>query len=184
MIAHPTLIVVAHRPAYTSDQPRAALVHDWRHLQALAETAVQSGLPTLCVIPASLGPLPVALPANCTVLEHRAQPAWAIEPGIAQAVQATANSPGWLILPSQGAVPSCATIHAVAEALKTNPMAAPSVRGLRACPLGFGPEFYSELIRLQDGGGLDRLLARYPHVDVSMDAMPGHLAPPPMARHH
>mgnify|MGYP006166333895 CR=1 FL=1 len=183
MIAHPTLIVVAHRPADTSEHAKAAQVHDWRHLQALAETGVQSGLPTLCVIPASLGPLPVALPALCTVLEHRAQPAWAIEPGIAQAVQATANSPGWLILPSQGAIPSCATIHAVAEALKTNPMAAPSVRGLRACPLGFGPEFYSELIRLQEWGGLDRLLARYPHVDVSMDLLQSSTLPSTMQHH-
>ena len=53
----------------------------------------------------------------------------------------------------------------------------PTHQGLPCYPIGFGAEFYSELIRIQSGQDLTRLLARYPSADVAVDMVDAPLRP-------
>lgn len=164
----PTLIIVATSAARPVARPWADSVHDWRHLQALAEAGTHSGLPTLCVLPPHRGSMPIELPASCLVMEAP-QGLAADGLGLAHAVQATAQSMGWLVLPTQGTVPAPHTIQAVAQALLRHPLAAPSHGGARGLPLGFGAELYSELVRIRQFQDLEKLMLRYPYADVGAD---------------
>lgn len=171
MIAQPTLIVIASPLLASSPASQAMSAYDWHHLQDLVGLGAQVSLPTLCLLPPGLGaPPPVDLPASCMLLSANLDGTGLSGAGIAQAVEATAQSAGWLLLPMQGPLPRAATVKAVAEALRSHPMAAPSHGGRRGHPLGLGAEFYSELIRLKHLRDLDRLMARYPHVDIQSEA--------------
>ncbi|MFN3913750.1 MAG: hypothetical protein ACK4K3_02310 [Aquabacterium sp.] len=177
----PTLIIVATSAARPVDRPWADSVHHWRHLQALAEAGTHSGLPTLCVLPPHRGSMPIELPASCLVMDAP-QGLAADGLGLAHAVQATAQSMGWLVLPTQGMVPTPHTIQAVAQALLHHPLAAPSHGGARGLPWGFGAELYSELVRVRQFHDLEKLMLRYPYADVTADhpgIRPASAAPPP-----
>lgn len=164
----PTLIIVATSAAPPMGRPWADTVHDWRHLQALAEAGTHSGLPTLCVLPPHRGSLPIELPTSCLVMESPLGLA-TDGLGLVRAVQATAQSVGWLVLPTQGTVPTPHTIRAVAQALLRHPLAAPSHGGTRGVPLGFGAELYSELVRIRQFQDLEKLMLRYPYADVATE---------------
>jgi CTP:molybdopterin cytidylyltransferase MocA len=183
MLDQPALIIVATSAAPPMARPWADTVHDWRHLQALAEAGTHSGLPTLCVLPPHRGGMPIALPTSCLVMES--PPGLAADGlGLAHAVQATAQSMGWLVLPTQGTVPAPHTIQAVAKALLRHPLAAPSQGGARGIPLGFGAELYSELVRVRQYQDLEKLLLRYPYADVTADSpIVRHTTAPSIPRH-
>ena len=171
MFAQPTLIVIASPLWASSPATQAMSAYDWHHLHDLVGLGTQVGLPTLCLLPPGLGaPPPIDLPPSCLLMSAPLDGSSLSGAGIAQAVEATAQSAGWLLLPMQGALPRAATVKAVAEALRSHPMAAPSHGGRRGHPLGLGAEFYSELIRLKHLRDVDRLLARYPHVDIQSEA--------------
>lgn len=171
MIAQPTLIVIASPLLASSPATQAMSAYDWHHLQDLVGLGTLAGLPTLCLLPSGLaGPPPVDLPPSCLLMSAALNGASLDGAGIAQAVEATAQSAGWLLLPMHGVLPRATTVKAVADALRSHPMAVPSHGGRRGHPLGLGAEFYSELIRLKHTRDLDRLVARYPHADIQSEA--------------
>ena len=57
---------------------------------------------------------------------------------IAASVRATANAPGWLVLPADLPLVLPATLRAVAQALTEDGAAQPVYRGERGHPMGFG----------------------------------------------
>jgi len=158
----PTLIIVATSAAPTTARPWADTVHDWRHLQALAEAGTHSGLPTLCVLPPHRGAPPVELPNACLLMDAPRDLTRSCL-GLAEAVQATACSSGWLVLPANnGNVPRPQVIQAIANALQIHTLVAPMINGTVGLPAGFGTEFYSELTRVQTLHDLEKLMVRYP----------------------
>jgi hypothetical protein len=100
---------------------------------------------------------------------------------VGQAVQACPQSNGWLMMPTPMYSLHVATLKALGQAVCGSPMVCPSYRMQAGYPLGFSTEFYSELVRLQSGGDLRRLLSRYPLVQVDVDdpgVIPGCAVPP------
>ena len=56
---------------------------------------------------------------------------------IGAAVRATAQAPGWLVLPADLPLVQASTLRAVADALQVHPAVVPVVRGRRGHPVGF-----------------------------------------------
>lgn len=174
--AQPTLIVALLRARHQSwplqDGPGAMRAH----LADTVRSAVSSGLPTVCVLPFGFAEFAGELPAECRVMEPSHHPSQS-EGGsyaLARAIQATAHSPGWLILPASSHRTSTAAILAVARAVREHPLAMPISTGLPTPPFGFGAEFYSELIRVNTDQDLLRLLSRYPAINVGVDGESDH----------
>lgn len=89
---------------------------------------------------------------------------------IAEAVLARPHSEGWLVLPANMPDIQPETLRLLAEGLSSFSLVFPQYKGLRGYPVGFGPEFFSELIALQvHERGTQRLLARYPGHAVDVD---------------
>ena len=79
------------------------------------------------------------------------------------------HSPGWLVLPGMLQVRP-ATLWRLADDLAAFSLVFPEYQGLRGYPVGFGPEFFSELMALQfHERSTQRLLARYPGHAVEVD---------------
>jgi molybdenum cofactor cytidylyltransferase len=89
--------------------------------------------------------------------------------GVAVAVIASAQSPGWLLLPADMPLLQTSTLKLMGQAVLQDPLVFPEYRHLRGHPIGFSAEFYSELIRLQRERDLQRLLAQYPARGVDVD---------------
>lgn len=89
--------------------------------------------------------------------------------GVAAAVSASAQSPGWLLLPGDMPLLHTDTLMAMRDAMALHPVVFPEYRQRRGHPIGFSSEFYSELIRLQSERDLQRLLAKYPAHGVTVD---------------
>lgn len=82
---------------------------------------------------------------------------------VASAVLARPHSPGWLVLPGSSLHVQPETLRRLADDLAAFSLVFPEYKGLRGYPVGFGPEFFSELMALQfHERGTQRLLARYP----------------------
>ncbi len=89
---------------------------------------------------------------------------------IAEAVLARPHAEGWLVLPANMPDIQSETLRLLAEGLSASSLVFPQYKGLRGFPVGFGPEFFSELIALQvHERGTQRLLARYPGHAVDVD---------------
>ncbi|MES2887421.1 MAG: NTP transferase domain-containing protein, partial [Pseudomonadota bacterium] len=78
--------------------------------------------------------------------------------------------PGWLVLPGSMLRVHPATLRRLADDLAAHSLVFPEYKGLRGYPVGFGPEFFSELMALQlHERSTQRLLARYPGHAVEVD---------------
>lgn len=88
---------------------------------------------------------------------------------IAAGVAATANAPGWLVLPADMPLIQPATLQRVARQLAGHPVVFAQYQGRRGHPVGFSAELYSELIALTGDEGAKRLVARYPAHAVLVD---------------
>ena len=88
---------------------------------------------------------------------------------IAAGVNATLNSPGWLILPADMPMVEPATLKLIAAALREHPVAYPQYLGRRGHPVGFSAELYPELSQLQGDAGARRVVARYPAHALDVD---------------
>lgn len=88
---------------------------------------------------------------------------------IAAGVMARPNAAGWLVLPVERSMVLPSTLLRVAHALVECPIAYAQRHGSQCCPVGFGVDLYSELIRLRGDEGARRLLARYPSCAVDVD---------------
>ncbi|NBD20591.1 hypothetical protein GTZ97_07920 [Aquabacterium fontiphilum] len=145
----------------------------------IVRNAADSGMPAVCALPYGVAQGTVSLPPTCWVLEQpRASAAAATSiHTLARVVQATSQSPGWLYQPASADLPSGASLQRIAHALQRHALVVPTHQGLPCYPIGFGAEFYSELIRIQSGQDLTRLLARYPSADVAVDMVDAPLRP-------
>lgn len=164
-----TLIIVASRPS----EPQVVGgtgVADTHGLTAMAKNVIASGLPTMCLVPAEMSTLQLDLPQDCSVLKQA--PVNRLlqrrDDTLARAVQATSDSRGWLFLSASAPPPTLSTILGVAEATLIHPLVVACHDGLPCHPIGFGPEFYSELLQLDSYAGVIRLLRRYPAHSVAV----------------
>lgn len=122
-----------------------------------------------------------------TVLEHvlhsvkssglpwflQSDPMQGMGDSIATAVRATANSPGWLILPADLPLIQPQTLCAVANRLLTaasnEHVIAPVYQGRRGHPVGFGENCRDELLKLSSDSGARQILQTRTviHIDVT-----------------
>jgi len=81
---------------------------------------------------------------------------------LACGVAATPDAQGWVIALADMPYIQPETVGKVANLLRTGaPIAAPSYRGKRGHPVGFGREFYNELIQLTGDRGARQLLSTH-----------------------
>ena len=76
---------------------------------------------------------------------------------VAAGVEASANAPGWLLLPADMPMLQVDTLRAVANAVALYTVVFPQYRHRRGHPVGFSAELFSELIRLDSERDLARL---------------------------
>ncbi len=132
--------------------------------------ALASRLPVRVVATAALAPLIYQQVAACDVVIVPAQaPGGGMGDSIAAGVSASADAPGWLVLPGDMPEVRPATLQKVAEALRVSAVAYAQHNGRRGHPVGFAAELYSELVALSGDEGARRLIARYPAQAVDVD---------------
>ncbi|MDH4059498.1 MAG: nucleotidyltransferase family protein [Aquincola sp.] len=134
--------------------------------------AIESRMPVVVVTTSTLAPLAAEqVAARDIVVVPAAAPVSGRGMGdsIASGVAARADAPGWLILPADMPRVRPATLHAVAKALLSGPIAYAQYKGRRGHPVGFDAELYSELIALTGDEGARRIVARYPAQAVDVD---------------
>lgn len=119
----------------------------------------------------------------CTVLEHTLAAVrasglpWHLEdaghPGmgdsIAAAVRATPDANGWLILPGDLPLIAPASLHAVAQALRTHEAVLPRHQGQRGHPVGFARRFRAALMALAGAQGAAPLLRGQNVLELALD---------------
>jgi molybdenum cofactor cytidylyltransferase len=139
-------------------------------LSVTLRNAIASRLPVKVVTTAELAPLIFQQVAACDVVIVPAQaPGRGMGDSIAAGVSASADAPGWLVLPADMPRVRDATLQRVAEALRMNAVAFAQYNGRRGHPVGFAAELYSELVALSGDEGARRLIARYPAQAVEVD---------------
>jgi molybdenum cofactor cytidylyltransferase len=139
-------------------------------LSVTLRNAIASRLPVRVVATAALAPLAYQQIASCDVVIVPAQaPGRGMGDSLAAGVSASADAPGWLVLPGDMPRVRPATLQKVAEALRINAVAYAQYNGRRGHPVGFAAELYSELVALSGDEGARRLIARYPAQAVEVD---------------
>lgn len=88
---------------------------------------------------------------------------------IAAAVRATADAPGWLVLPADLPLIQPATLRAVAQALAAHEVVMPVHDGLRGHPVGFAAACGDELQALQGDRGAARIVAARDVLELPVD---------------
>lgn len=135
--------------------------------------AMSSGLPIRFVAPSPLALTAAALLPGSDIVEMGGaahQNGLAIKRGpISAGVLASAQSPGWLIVPANMPNVRAETLRALCLAMRAHPLVHPVHQGQPGPLLGCSSEFFSELIRVDEPSDLGRLLARYPSVGIDMD---------------
>lgn len=81
---------------------------------------------------------------------------------IATGVAATADAPGWLVLPGDLPLVQAASLQAVAQALQTHASVVPTVEGQRGHPVGFGSVCRAALLALRGEEGARSVLVQHP----------------------
>lgn len=88
---------------------------------------------------------------------------------VAAGVLASPHAPGWLIWPGDMADVMPQTLKELAQSVTRYPMVFPQYKQQRGHPVGLSSEFFSELIRLQSGRDLGRLMTRYPALGIDVE---------------
>lgn len=170
MSSQPTLIVLAEPSSV--DPGRAMGI--FSVLDSTLRRGLASGLHVLLVAPPELAQhARTLLPGNDVIeLSDDGRPtsrADKLAQAVAAGVQASAQAPGWLLLPADMPMLQVDTLRAVAQALSQYTVVFPQYRHCRGHPVGFSSELFSELIRLETERDLSRLSARYPALGVDVD---------------
>ena len=178
----PTLIILAEPTLHSAGGPDAG-GQTAANGQALGLVSVMastvrrglaSGLPMVVVAPPDMArQARTLLPGNDVVdLPDMSAPrsrADRLARAVAAGVEASANAPGWLLLPADMPMLQVDTLRAVANAVALYTVVFPQYRHRRGHPVGFSAELFSELIRLDSERDLARLTARYPAMGVDVD---------------
>jgi molybdenum cofactor cytidylyltransferase len=168
MAGCPTIIVVA-----TEVPDGTAGAGVMAGLAGVLSQVALSGLPWVVVTtPSLMGALRQQVGGEgklvCAMADRLAQGSFGS--CIASAVLARPQSPGWVVLPCSMPKIRPSTLKMLADQLAVSSMVFPHYKGLPGFPVGFGPEFFSELIALQmHERGTQRLLARYPGHAVDVE---------------
>ncbi len=100
---------------------------------------------------------------------HLVQPSPA-QPGmgdsIAAGVRATADAPGWLVLPGDLPLIQPATLAAVAQALSHHAAVVPVFAGARGHPVGFSAGCRADLLKLEGNQGAARVLHAWGAIEL------------------
>lgn len=177
---NPTVIVLAAgRGQRFADSQQDSLHHKLEQpmgadtvLALTLQNVIASLLPLVVVTTAALAPQVRALVAGSdivTLTDAEADPGFGMGRSIARGVQASGQSPGWLVLPADMPLVRPDTLVAVASALLHHPVAYAQHRGQRGHPVGFSSELYSELSMLAGDEGARRVMARYPSTAVEVE---------------
>jgi molybdenum cofactor cytidylyltransferase len=136
------------------------LLHSVPVLQYVLRAVEDSGLAVYVVRPATLGEAATDVAGFCTD---------GMGDSIASGVRATANSPGWLILPGDLPLITSATLQRIAQALERHPIVVPHHRGCQGHPVGFQAECRSSLEALSGDRGATQVVRAYRAQDQVMD---------------
>jgi CTP:molybdopterin cytidylyltransferase MocA len=175
MVNLPTLIILADcAPGHAEVAPDASDRYAAQHFDPIDVTvrrAMDSGLPLRFVGPARLARRARAMlhETQVTELADEAQDGTGLARTISAGVLASAQAPGWLLLPADMPMLRADTLSTLGLALRDHPLVFPTYRQQSGHPVGLSTEFFSELIRLEHDQGLDRLMARYPSVAIEVD---------------
>jgi molybdenum cofactor cytidylyltransferase len=144
-------------------------------MDSTVRRGLASGLPMVVVAPPDMAQqartlLPgndvIELPESMFPLKSRSD---RLARAVAAGVEASAQAPGWLLLPADMPMLQVETLRAVASAVAHYTVVFPQYRHRRGHPVGFSSELFSELIRLDSERDLGRLTARYPAMGVDVD---------------
>ena len=114
-------------------------------LQTVLDTVAASGLPWHLVDAAQMADRPQA----------------GMGDSLARGVAATADAPGWLILPADLPLVQTATLRRVAQALQQHPVVVPEFQGQRGHPVGFAAVCGAALQALHGDVGAQSVLAAH-----------------------
>ncbi len=173
MLSRPTIVVLAAGKGSRFKGSAHKLEQSLGDLSVLGSSlhnAIESHLPVVVVTVAALAASAAQLVApRDVVIVPQDEAGFGMGYSIAAGVAASADSPGWLLLPADMPMVRPATLLAVAAALEHHAVAYAQHHGRRGHPVGFSAELYSELIRLTGDEGARRIVARYPAVGVDVD---------------
>ncbi len=174
----PTLIILA-TPSPTArlgqdDEGTRPAVPDFQHIAQTLDLAMDAELPVVLVASRWVKQqcevfAPEISCVESELLSPPGQPGQDWVKAVGQAVQACPQANGWLVMPTPMHRVKLDTLRALGGAVCAAPMVCPSYRMHTGYPIGFSSEFYSELVRLQGGLDLRRLLSRYPLLRVDVD---------------
>lgn len=173
----PTVIVLAAGRSSRFKAPEHKLLQPLGNTTVLGTTlghVIESGLPLRVVTTAALASEAGRHAAQRDIVllpeaTGRAGERLGMGFSIAAGVNASADSPGWLVLPGDMPAVAPATLRAVAAALPQQVVVYAQHTGRRGHPVGFAAELYSELVQLSGDEGARRLVARYPSLGVEVD---------------
>lgn len=170
MNSNPTLIVVADMTPPSAEGGTS--------LSILAQTlrvGLETELPMVLVAPPEAAAFARAtLPGNAIVElldgpnTHLSKQD-VLARAVATAVLASPHAPGWLIWPGDMCDLMPHTLKEIAAGVGRYPMVFPQYRQQRGHPVGLSSEFFSELIRLESGRDLGRLMSRYPALGIDVE---------------
>lgn len=143
-------------------------------MDSTVRRGLASGLPMVVVAPPDMArQARTLLPGNDVIELADMSPPYSradrLARAVAAGVEASANAPGWLLLPADMPMLQVDTLRAVASAVAQYTVVFPQYRHRRGHPVGFSSELFSELIRLDSERDLARLTARYPAMGVDVD---------------
>ena len=178
----PTLIILAEPTLHSAGGPDAGgqtsangqALGLFSVMDSTVRRGLASGLPMVVVAPPDMArQARMLLPGNDVIdLPNMSSPrsrADRLARAVAAGVEASANAPGWLLLPADMPMLQVDTLRAVANAVALYTVVFPQYRHRRGHPVGFSAELFSELIRLDSERDLARLTARYPAMGVDVD---------------
>lgn len=173
MTALPTLIILVEPTLNDVDTDRAQLGM-FSVMDSTVRRGLASGLPMVVVAPPDMAQKArMLLPGNDVIELPESAPGKSRSDRLARAVaagvEASAQAPGWLLLPADMPMLQVKTLRAVASAIAQYTVVFPQYRHRRGHPVGFSSELFSELIRLDSERDLGRLTARYPAMGVDVD---------------
>lgn len=170
MNSNPTLIVVADMTPPSAEGGTA--------LSILAQTlrvGLEAELPMVLVAPTDAAEFARAiLPGNAIIelVDGQDGPSHkqdTLAKAVAAGVLASPHARGWLIWPGDMCDVMPDTLKKVASGVGRYPMVFPQYRQQRGHPVGLSSEFFSELIRLESGRDLGRLMTRYPALGIDVE---------------
>lgn len=180
MPEQPTLILIAEPASMRHGAIEGGALRYFGTMPGMIDRARDTGLPMLFVCDEDGGRAARDLLSADRVLRIPFRAKTAADQhveALVAGVQAQPNAGGWLALPCVMPMLQLSTLHKVAQALRSYPVAYAEYRQQQGYPIGFSSELFSELIQVSGFRELERVVVRYPSHRVEVDD-PGVLLAP------